>query len=413
MFLSLGKKIRPGIFGKFLILMAVTGAAISAMLGLYWRNVAQPQFRNEFHNHIEYYQTLLTKDLGNPPDRSRAEAVGEKLHIGIRYESSVAGDDSWQTNLFPQNFDSKQVNKIRRGQSLTAMATPTGRLLIYMRFRQEIETTNILAVVGIVGVALFIAWLISRYLLKPIRELRAGMSAIEAGKLDFRLKARGSDELAGLERSFNSMTQNLETMLQDRDRLLADVSHELRSPLTRMKVALEFNTDKKTAKKLRGEIMAMQTIIAALLDTERLAAGNNLEIVRLDKLIAELCREHKIRFLEKKTGVSMSGSREKLKIAIRNIIENAQKHGAQPITLLLETDADFATIRIADSGAGISAAESEKVFLPFYRTSGAARRGYGLGLYMTKRIVESMRGTVRMLPAEKGAVVAVSLPLAK
>ncbi len=409
--LSLVKKFTPGIFGKFLILMLATGAVISALLGLYWRNIAQPQYRSEFHSHIEYYQQLLVRDLGSPPDRKKAEDIGQRLHIGIRYESGADAEENWQTSLFPQTFEEKNTNKIRRGQSLAAMPIPGGRLLLYMRFRQEIETSHILAVIGIVTMALFIAWLISRYLLRPVRELRAGMAAIEKGRLDLRLQIRGNDELADLQRNFNSMTQNLESMLRDRDRLLADVSHELRSPLTRMKVALEFNSDKKTSKRLRDEISGMQTIITALLDTERLAAGENTDTVSVRDILSELCREHKIQFNGNQTAANVTGSREKLKIAIRNVIENAKKHGSKPMAVSCETDGSYAIIRVTDSGKGIAEAEREKIFRPFYRAPGAAKSGYGLGLYMAMKITESMRGQIYVSQAGKGTAIEIRLPL--
>lgn len=411
MSLSLVKKFTPGIFGKFLILMAVTAIAISLMLGIYWRQVAQPQFRNEFRNHIDFYRTLLTQELGDPPDRKKSAEIAEKLHIGIRFESNENENSTWQTTLFPQTFEANQVNKIRHGQSLTATPLQSGRLLFFIRLRQEIETVHILAVVGIVGLALFIAWLVSRYLLKPIQKLQAGMAAIESGKLNFRLAGRGNDEFAGLERSFNSMTQNLETMIDDRDRLLADVSHELRSPLTRMKVALELTKDKKTAKVLRGEITEIQAIIAALLDTERMAAGANFEQIEVVNLISELCRENKVQFTAAVAQVKVSGGREKLRIALRNIIANAIQHGARPVNVYCETIPHFVVLRIADAGKGVQPQEAEKIFLPFYRSSSARRRGYGLGLYMAKRIIESMRGQITLLASKSGAVIEIRLPL--
>ena len=408
---SLIKKITPGLFGKFLILMLATGAAISAMLGLYWRVIAQPQYRSEFHSHIEYYQQLLSHELGDPPAEKKAKEIAQKLRIGLRYESKDDASENWQTDLFPQGFEEKYVNKIRRGQSLSSVQMPGGRLLIHMRLRQEIETIHIFAVVGIVTFALFIAWLVSRYLLKPVRELRAGMAAIEAGRLDLYLKAGGGDELAVLKHNFNSMTQTLKAMLADRDRLLADVSHELRSPLTRMKLALEFNKDKKTTKTLRGEIDEMQAIIAALLDTERLAAGPNPESIDVQKLLNELCRDQKVQFTAA-TSATVNGSREKFKIVLRNVIENAKTHGAKPVTASCRAESGVVVIRIADSGKGVAEGEREKIFMPFYRTNGTANRGYGLGLYMAKKIVGSMRGTISVVASDKGTTMEIRLPAA-
>lgn len=405
---SLVKKMRPGIFGKFLILMIGTGIAISMLLGFYWRNIAHPQERGEFRNHIDHYTSLLAKDLGDPPDREKAGTVAEKLHIGLRFE---AKDDVWQTPLFPAAYREDEINRVRRGQLLSAVTTETGRLLFWTRMRAEIETIHAIAMGGIVLALLLGAWLISRYLLRPIRRLKTGMAAVETGVLDIRLAEKGGDEFADLARGFNSMAQNLENMLKDRDRLLADVSHELRSPITRIKVALEFNKDKQTAKTLRAEIAGMQAIITALLDTERLAAGANLEKIEVDKLVATLCKENKVRFNPSATNACVLGSAEKLRIAIRNLMENALRHGKKPVEVSVIAGNGIVTIRVSDSGSGIAAAEREKVFLPFYRSGNAAKHGYGLGLYMTKKIIESMRGKISIGAAQAGSAVEIQLPL--
>lgn len=405
---SLVKTMRPGIFGKFLILMIATGIAISMLLGFYWRNIAHPQVRGEFRSHIEYYTSLITKDLGDPPDRQKAVAVADKLRIGLRFE---APGETWQTNLFPAGYREDEINQVRRGQLVSAVKTETGRLLFWTRFRAEIETVHAVAMGGIVVSLLFAAWLISRYLLRPIHRIKTGMAAVETGTLDIRLAEKGGDEFADLARGFNSMAKNLENMLKDRDRLLADVSHELRSPITRMKVALEFNKDKKTTKTLRAEIVGMQAIITALLDTERLAAGANLEKIAVDKIAAAVCKEYKVPLSAAVQHAEIYGSAEKLRIALRNIVENALRHGKIPVAVKISEDNGSITIRVSDAGPGIAAAEREKVFLPFYRSGNAAKHGYGLGLYMTKKIIESMRGRITIAEAHNGSAVEILLPL--
>lgn len=407
--LSLAKKIAPGLFGRFLVLMIGAGILISVLLGLYWRHVAQPQFRSDFHGHIEYYQQLIAQELGDPPDRQRAEKIAGRLNMGMKFENRADPGESWQTQIFPQSFDEKQVNHIRKGQLLAAVATPSGRLLFWMRMRGEIEGVHGVAMAAIVVAVLFLAWLISRRLLRGVRELRDGMAQVESGRLDYRLDTTGSDELSGLKRSFNSMTANLEGMLRDRDRLLADVSHELRSPLTRLKVALEFNKDKKSAKILRAEIAGMQAIIAALLDTERLAAGSDSGVVDVAEIIRLLCREMKITLAKTEIQATVNASGEKVKIALRNLLENALQHGARPVNAELHQETDHVVIRITDSGPGVAESEREKIFLPFYRAPGTTKAGYGLGLYMAKKIIESMRGNIAVVPSAKGAAIEIRL----
>lgn len=403
----LGKNMRLGIFGKFLVLMISTGIAISMLLGLYWRNIAHPQVRGEFRNHIDYYTSLIAKDLGDPPGRDKADAVAGKLRIGLRFE---AKDEAWQTELFPVAYREDEINRVRRGQLVSAVKTKTGRLLFWTRIRAEIETIHAVAMGGIVVSMLFAAWLISRYLLRPIRGIKTGMAAVETGTLDIRLAEKGGDEFADLARGFNSMAQNLETMLKDRDRLLADVSHELRSPITRMKVALEFNKDKKTTKTLRAEIAGMQAIITALLDTERLAAGANLEKIDVSKITAAFCKGYQVRLNIAAQNLCVLGSAEKLRIALRNLVENALGHGKKPVEVRITAESDIVAIRVSDSGRGIAVAEREKVFLPFYRSGSATNHGYGLGLYMTKKLVESMRGKIAIVEAHGGSMVEILLP---
>ena len=116
------------------------------------------------------------------------------------------------------------------------------------------------------------ALLAIRWILKPVRWLSDGVRQVSSGNFDYRMPVKRLDEFGTLAEAFNSMTGRIREMLHARERLLLDVSHELRSPITRMKVALEFMPDSAVAQGMRADIHDMETMISEILETQRLGS---------------------------------------------------------------------------------------------------------------------------------------------
>jgi signal transduction histidine kinase len=204
------------------------------------------------------------------------------------------------------------------------------------------------------------------------------------------------------------MAQQVNEMIRARDRLLLDVSHELRSPLTRMKLALEMVQDELAKKKLQQEVRELEAMVTELLESERLnseAGGLKVAPTDLVTIVKELAELYTsvgpgVRLVESPQNVRLPLDGSRVQIALRNVIENAVKYSRPeygPITLRIEVTSDSALVTVQDHGPGIPTEEHPRIFDPFYRMDPSRTRhtgGYGLGLSLVKKIMIAHGGEV-------------------
>jgi signal transduction histidine kinase len=191
---------------------------------------------------------------------------------------------------------------------------------------------------------------------------------------------------------------------------LIDVSHELRSPLTRMKVALELMPDNGQKARLAADVAEMERMISGLLELERLRAGKGVTLVRRDivPIVSEVVASYETRApgvelelngLEK---VVLDVDAEQLRTVMRNLLENAVKYSlpdSRAIRVSVSRENGGAVVRVADDGVGIPIEDAERVFEPFFRVDRSRSKesgGYGLGLSICKRVMEAHGGSVAL-----------------
>jgi two-component system OmpR family sensor kinase len=265
---------------------------------------------------------------------------------------------------------------------------------------------------ALVGLAVALgAYPVMRRLTLRLEALQRGVERWGAGDLSARINTEGHDEVAFLARRFNHAAERIETLMDSHKSLLANASHELRSPLARIRMGLELmGTD--IASPQRMEISRSITeldqlideiLLASRLDTKQ-ADAEPFEALDLTGLAAEECaRVHAELNAELPGGHSLmvQGSPRLLRRLIRNLLENARRYGRGEISLeLAQIQAGgkpLAVIRVLDRGPGVPAAQRERIFEPFYRLPGASERegGVGLGLSLVKSISERHGGSVR------------------
>lgn len=251
------------------------------------------------------------------------------------------------------------------------------------------------------------AQIVLRRLLDPLRALGAAVAQVGAGQLDVRVPIRTNDEFGRLTDAFNQMAERVRGMIQSRDQLLVDVSHELRSPLTRMKVALELPAGDVQRGRLSDDVAEMERMVAELLELERLRTGRGVSPARHD--LVRILREVAAQYEERPPGVRVVASAneifldvdaDKIRAVLRNLLENAIKYSladSQPITLRADETSVAIVVRATDDGIGIPAGDAERVFEPFYRVDPSRSKrtgGYGLGLSICKRVMEAHGGTI-------------------
>jgi signal transduction histidine kinase len=198
-------------------------------------------------------------------------------------------------------------------------------------------------------------------------------------------------------------------MIHARDQLLLDVSHELRSPLTRMKVALALLPEDDNRANLEADVKEMETMISELLELERLRTPHGLRQQKQD--VVPIVREIAQQFENRAPGVHLIArpetvfanvDYEKLRTVLRNLLDNAFKYSlpeSHPVILSISESRDWVVIRVQDDGQGIPEGQLANIFEAFFRIDPSRSKktgGYGLGLSMCKRIVEAHGGTIQI-----------------
>jgi len=274
----------------------------------------------------------------------------------------------------------------------------------------------------IVGGVVALHWFL-RVQLRPLQWLRAGVDAVARGDFQTRVPVVHRDEIGQVAEAFNAMTRRVEEMIADRERLLGDVSHELRSPLSRVKVALALLPEGEEREAIENDVREMETLITVLLERERLRARTEKMTTRdvdLAALVGEVVetfagRGPGIEVFVPQGGFVVPGDDDLLRLLLSNLLDNAVKFSrgdSRPVEVRLSRSEEGIVLRVSDDGPGIPAGEEERIFEPFVKLDPARghRRGYGLGLNLCRRIAEAHRGTIRVASKDGGgAVVEVTL----
>ncbi len=283
-----------------------------------------------------------------------------------------------------------------------------------------------------------ICFFLARYLTSPVVRLRAATQKLASGDLSARAGGphfRRRDEVAELVRDFDSMAERLELLVRAQSRLLNDISHELRSPLARLNVALALARQRagspaqSALDRADKESERLNEMIGRLLTIARLESDDALHKlpVDLNDVIAEIARDADFEAQARRCRVEISASQEcvvngdpsLLCSAIENVVRNGVRYTREGTSVVIELeleggDRPVAVVRVADSGPGVPEDALDKMFRPFYRIDDARGRrtgGVGLGLAITQRAVRLHGGSVRAFNLPQGGLqVEIRLP---
>lgn len=272
--------------------------------------------------------------------------------------------------------------------------------------------------VGITALLLVVTLVLAiRHLLRPVNELSRAAHAFGRGE-KVTLEERGPEDIREVTRAFNQMQHQVSRAQEDRERLLAALAHDLRTPITSMRLRVEMLPEGEDRTRLLETLQDMQHLAEATLDFIRGSTTEQHRRYDLSTLLDSLCDDLK------ETGLAVSftdsprcvlqGQPEAVKRAIRNLIENAVNYGDEASVSLATTGSD-AVISIVDRGPGIPRNEREQVFQPFYRLEHSRNRdtgGAGLGLAIARTLIRGMGGDIQLDsgPEGIGLEVVVTLP---
>ena len=401
---------------RIYLAVLVSLAAFALASGVMWRQFGDTGPAG----HAFDIAGTLAQNVLPPAAAPKAEqqAALDRLAANLRADVALFADDRTLLAAVGELLPAPDTNRDRGGWlrhwgglPVWAIRLPDGRWLVtrvpHDRWHPGFGLFFALAVIALaVGVG---AYPVVRRLTARLERLQRGVESLGAGDLSARVKVEGHDEVARLAESFNRAAARIEELVGAHKSLLANASHELRTPLARIRMAVELlkdNADPKRKRDLELDIAELDLLIDEILLASRLEAVKGLDIdeeVDLLALASEECARYDEIALEGQP-VTVRGDPRLLRRMIRNLLENARRHGAPPIAVSVGRAGEGAELRVCDGGPGIAEAERASVFRPFHRFAGAGNSGgTGLGLALVRQIARRHGGDARYLGREAGS----------
>ena len=365
-------------------------------------------------------------------DQNRRKISGDDiLPNGMKLFDQAIVSDSVEFDRLPE--ETFAAKKIRINNSADYV------LIIQLRRPQPLIVPDvnslILRILALILTGGLVCYALARYLTSPVSKLRKATRKFASGELQTRVgekAGKGRDEFSQLAKDFDEMAERIESLVTSEKRLTQDISHELRSPLARMNVALEIAKNKSSKEtqpmleRIEKESNRLNEMISKLLILSKLESGaQELEKqkINLKMLVEETVSDADFEAQAKGKRVRISaieeirilGSENLLRSAIENVLRNAVRYTDEKTTVevSLKNSNGNAVIDITDFGNGVAEAELENLFRPFYRIGEARERksgGVGLGLAIAQRAVFAHKGSIKARNTGEGLRVEIKLP---
>jgi signal transduction histidine kinase len=428
----------------FLLLAVLFAWGVVA--GIRWA-YSTDDLRTVISSHLSLHIDYVRQDIGSPPRLDRALAITRKvpvdIHIsgpGVNWSSDPAFPEPKTLEFGPSDYFSARPDALfdeLRGVEFAVQGNHR-----YFRFDegeyQIVVVTPKIAdhrsrpplVPILVGFALLLvlcAYLAVRWLFRPIITIRQGAAYIGAGHFDHRIDTRRDDELGELTEDINHMAGKVEGMLDAKRELLLGVSHELRSPLSRLTLSLALQDESASVRALQQDVGEMRSIVDTLLEAERLGS-RHAALQVADVGLAELAQDLQARYFagEARLRISVTGEARaqldaaRIQLMLKNLIGNALRYSAPedgPVELSIHCTGKQVEFRVRDNGPGIPADQRAHIGEPFYRSDASRARetgGTGLGLYLARQVARAHGGDLRLEDTGgRGALFVVAIPAAR
>lgn len=414
------------------MLFVISSIVLVILFQVFIGSSFKQHFEHKVRPHFQHYIRHLHQEIGYPPNIEHAKKLSERLLLDIIVEGP---DTHWSsTGVFPDinKFNFRLPVEKRgilfqpgfyRGQFIVRIKKQQYTTLFITRGELDQFSFGRLLLLSLLGVLtiLVLLYLAIRWLFLPLKDIQEDIQRIGSGELTHRIKTNRKDELGELAQTVNYMADDIEQMLEAKRQLLLAISHELRSPITRAKVALSLMEASTLRQGLADDLDEMENLIHELLEAERLKSKHhvlNLTDNSLNTLIEQVIGSH---FSEKNFKLRLKNAlpqqpldEVRIKFVIKNLLDNALKHQkmeSPAIEISTQVTPDKLTLTIKDYGLGIAVEHIAHLSDPFYRADPSRQRktgGYGLGLYLVRLIIEAHDGEL-LIESELGKGTCVSI----
>lgn len=371
---------------------------------------------------FNHYAELVSIEIGNPPDLKKAQQLHDDLGMDIAIISSSqkwGAPEEFLTKMqslekSAPEFDRPWPGPVASGHGVLRMQS--GEVTYYFTGSRRTREFSILVAVVfmlMIGTILSVSFFVTKKLLKPIREMKEAAARFSQEDWSPRIHVKGRDDISELARTMNTMADAIEKQLQSMRELLIAVSHEFRSPLTRMKVALEFVSDEKARASINEEIHVLDKMTESLLERERLKSkpeSLKKEDVHLQEFVQKIVDSYIRRGVQVKAdlnaaGISVAIDKARIEVVLRSLIDNSLKHSQKNevrIDLKKSTTSSYSCmIEISDDGSGFPGEVIKKFGEPFLvgdtsRTGPRTEGGFGMGLSLAVSIIQAHKGRIEI-----------------
>lgn len=430
---TLVQVVRRSLFVRLLLIFGITVILFFAIFSISLRTV------NQNNNTIDAIPDFFTRniesiieDIGTPPNLNNAMRLADELEWSIVINNPImrwSSDNEYrlpvEQSVFNRTLTSDAEVRSIDNEDIIMVQRGGYDFYLYQRSLSENNSNYIVLYVGVAlaSIVLFLNYFMVNRLLDPVRMLRKGAERIRLGELNFRVKGNRQDELGELTESINHMADSLQSMLEAKRQLLLAISHELRTPITRAKLRLEFMPESDEKDQLKEDIQEIEQLITDLIEAERLNEEHAVltaEPTPLAAFVEGVCEQ----FESYPGGLELELPDEdrkfiidnlRVRLLITNLVNNAIRHGeSNPIIVRVSFNGEFAHLEVEDHGEGIAAEHLTHICEPFYRADSARQRntgGFGLGLYLCRLIAQAHGGEL-IIESQlgKGTHIKVKLP---
>jgi signal transduction histidine kinase len=417
---------------KILLFFSLTVLIVAIILGISFTNRIKPHFKSELLPNLARYIQYVVADIGSPPDLTRAKSLALELPFEMRIEgidiewssrSDIQPISQYRLKRAPEPYQNYLVGSLRNYHYLLSIKGEYRYLFIVDSDFGDHQSRRHWLLFLVLGGILIGLYLLIHRLFIPIKVISRQVDKIGAGVFDHPIESEGGDELSVLANGINAMSTQIKSMLDGKAGLLLAISHELRSPITRMRVNLELLDESSTRDALIDDIKEMGQLVSSILESEKLStayAPLNRTTSHLAELIELVIEQH-----FPSQGIELSLSADdgfvdefRFKLLLKNLLDNASHYSsnnAPAIKVSLTAQNEEVALSIRDYGSGISAEDLDHITEPFYRADSARQRstgGYGLGLYLCHQIVQAHGGRIKITSQiDVGTTVSVFLPM--
>jgi signal transduction histidine kinase len=413
---------------RFATTTGLLAVAVVVLAIIFFHTIRGDIFQGAFQTPLKEWSATVAGHIGR--DRSKAQVVAKTHRVGIiitsaegRFAFGPDGEPTDPDALLRETSRFRQIEvHVQHGERNQAVQYS------FMLDKEQFDNDRSPLLIGLIFLLLFIiglAYAMQAALLRPLKWLRSGVEAVSGGDFSTRVAVVRNDEIGKVARAFNQMTARVQQMMDDRERLLADVSHELRSPLARIKVALELLPEGDKRDSIARDIREMEALTTALLEREQIknqarhAATERVNLVSLAGDVIDGFRNLSpgVQLNVPPQSLEIEADGALIKILMQNLVDNAVKFSlpdSKPVEVTLSQNPDGIQIIVTDDGPGIPEDKVDAVLEPFVKLNPARghRAGYGLGLNLCQRIVQAQGGSIQIQRCgNRGTRVSVNLPM--